>query len=111
MPCSVVFRCEFCQVVPDAETQVWLERQMLDLRHGEYLDIEPANWLVWHGRGAYGATRYACGDHRGELKTLVRTHYGSLGSGPWAEGPHPWRFRKGTERARRILRGLPAPRG
>lgn len=110
MPCRVVFRCEVCSVRPDAETQVWLEHQLLDLRHGEYLDIEPGHWLVWHGRGLYGGIRYACADHRRELKASIRAHYGRLGSGPWAEGPHPWRFRKGTDRARRILRGLPADR-
>ena len=110
MPCAVVFHCEICNVVPDCETQFWLEQQMLDLRHGEYLDMEPGNWLVWHGRGGFGATRYACGEHRGDLKALLREQYGTLGPQPWAIGPHPWRFRKGTERARRILRGLPAYR-
>ena len=45
---------------------------MLDLRHGEYVDAEPERWLIWHGRGIYGPTRYACGNHRGELKALIR---------------------------------------
>lgn len=111
MPSRLLFRCELCDALPEGETHVWLERQLLDLRHGEYLDIEPGDWLVWHGRGLYGGTRYACGTHRDELKALIRRQYGSLGAAPWAEGPHPWRFRKGTERARRILRGLPADRG
>lgn len=110
VPCSLVFRCEFCDVRPDAETQFWLEQQLLDVRHGEYLDMEPGNWLVWHGRGPYGGTRYACGAHRGELKAWLREHYGSFGAGPWAEGPHPWRFRKGNARVQRILRGLPPDR-
>ena len=39
---------------PGAETQANLERQLLDLRHGEYVDVEPERWLVWHGRGIYG---------------------------------------------------------
>ncbi|MCW2997169.1 MAG: hypothetical protein JWN65_718 [Solirubrobacterales bacterium] len=107
VPVSVVFRCEVCQARPDAETQFWLEQQLLDLRHGEYLDMEPGNWLVWHGRGHYGPTRYACGEHRGELKAMLREQYGTFGPATWARGPHPWRFRKGTDRARRILRGLP----
>lgn len=111
MPVRVLFSCEVCGARPDVETQLWLERQLLDLRHGEYLDIEPQNWLVWHGRGLYGPIRYACGDHRRELKASIQASYGSLGSEPYAEGPHPWRFRKGTARARHILKGLPAPRG
>lgn len=111
MPCVVVFRCEFCEARPDAATQASLEEQLLDIRCGEYLDMEPGRWLVWHGRGPYGPTRYACGGHRGELKASVREHYGNFGKGPWAMGPHPYRFRKGSERARRILRGLPADRG
>lgn len=106
MPVRVVFRCEVCDIVPDDETQRGLEQQLLDLRHGEYLDIEPGDWLVWHGRGSYGATRYACSDHRIELKARLQEQYGTLGNAPWAVGPHPWRFRKGTDRARRILRGL-----
>ena len=69
--------------------------------------MEPGNWLVWHGRGVFGGTRYACGAHRTELKARLREQYGTLGPAPWAIGRHPWRFRKGTERARRILRGLP----
>jgi hypothetical protein len=111
VPSFVVFRCEFCDARPDAETQVWLERQLLDVRCGEYLDMEPGFWLVWHGRGPYGPTRYACREHRGALKALVRQQYGTLGVRPWAEEPYPWRFRRGTERARRALRGLPVDRG
>ena len=34
----------------------------------------------------YGPQRYACGEHRGELKALVREHYGTLGWHPWAAG-------------------------
>lgn len=110
VPTKVVFRCQFCQARPDAETQYWLEQQLLDVRHGEYLDAEPGNWLTWHGRGGYGPNRYACDEHRGDLKAMLRTEYGTLGRAPWAMGPHPWRYRKGTARARHILRGLPAPR-
>jgi hypothetical protein len=109
MPVSVVFRCEVCGTRPDPETQRALERQMLDLRHGEYLDAgsaPPAPWLTWHGRGMYGPQRYACGEHRIELKMRIREHYGSLGWHPWAEDPHPWAGRRGTARARRLQRSL-----
>ena len=71
---------------PDPQTQLALERQLLDLRHGEYVDADPGRWLTWHGRGMYGPQRYACGEHRGELKALLREHYGTLGWHPWAIG-------------------------
>ena len=106
MPVTPVFRCEFCGVRPDSETDDWLRRQMLDLRFGEYVDAEPERWLSWHGRGIYGPTRYACGRHRGELKAAVREQYGLLGWHPWAKGPHPWAGRRGTDRARRLARSL-----
>ncbi len=105
MSVRVVFACEFCRARPDAETQLSLEHQLLDLRHGEYVDAEPGNWLTWHGNGLYGATRYACARHRGELKAFLREHYGTVGPHPWAKGPHPWRGRRGTDRARRLARG------
>jgi hypothetical protein len=104
-----VFRCEFCGIQPDPETQTSLEHQLLDLRHGEYVDAgegPPAPWLTWHGRGMYGPTRYACGEHRGELKATLREHYGTLGWHPWAMGPHPWAGRRGTDKARRLVRSL-----
>jgi hypothetical protein len=106
MPTAVVFRCEICEARPDADTQVALERQLLDLRHGEYVDADPGRWLTWHGRGIYGPNRYACGEHRGDLKALVREHYGTLGWHPWAVGPHPWAGRRGTDRARTFVRRL-----
>jgi hypothetical protein len=111
VPVKVVFTCELCGCAPGAETQRSLERQLLDLRHGEYVDAEPERWLVWHGRGIYGPTRYACGSHRGELKALLREHYGLLGWHPWAKGPHPWAGRRGTDRARRLRRTLVAGLG
>ena len=74
----------------------------------------PAPWRVRRrGAGALArvarprhlrADRYACGDHRGELKARVREHYGTLGWHPWAKGPHPWRGRRGTDRARALRR-------
>jgi hypothetical protein len=104
MPVKPVFTCEFCGIRPDDETQAALQRQMLDLRFGEYVDADPGRWLTWHGRGIYGNTRYACGEHRGELKADLREHYGSVGHHPWAMGPHPWAGRRGTDRARRLAR-------
>lgn len=104
MPVAVVFRCQICGRRPGPETQAALERQLLDLRHGEYVDADPERWLSWHGRGIYGPTRYACGEHRGELKALLRKLYGTLGWHPWARGPHPWAGRRGTDRARRLQR-------
>lgn len=105
-PVKVVFRCEICEAGPDPETQVALERQLLDLRHGEYVDADPGGWLTWHGRGMYGRRLYACGEHRGELKAMLREDYGTLGWHPWAKGPHPWAGRRGTDRARRLARSL-----
>jgi hypothetical protein len=109
MPVRLIFRCEFCQAHPDPDTQAALEHQMLDLRHGEYVDAgegPPAPWLTWHGRGMYGPHRYACGTHRGELKAEIREQYGTLGWHPWARGPHPWAGRRGTDRARHLARTL-----
>ena len=106
MPVRVIFRCETCGCSPDPETHADLLRQLLDLRHGEYVDAEPGRWLTWHGRGIYGPTRYACGRHRGELKAFVREEYGTVGPRPWDKGPHPWAGRRGTDRARRLARGL-----
>ncbi|HWH43424.1 MAG TPA: hypothetical protein VNT32_01705 [Thermoleophilaceae bacterium] len=111
MSVAVVFRCEICGRRPSFETQTNLERQLLDLRHGEYVDVEPERWLVWHGRGIYGATRYACGNHRGDLKAALREQYGTLGWHPWAKGPHPWAGRRGTDRARALQRGVTRPFG
>jgi hypothetical protein len=111
MPVRPVFRCEFCGARPDHETQRELQRQMLDLRFGEYVDAGPGNWLTWHGRGLCGRTRYACCDHRGELKAEVRSTYGTLGWHPWARGPHPWRGRRGSDRARALARSLRSTMG
>jgi len=105
MPVRVVFRCEFCSALPDPETYADLERQLLDLRSGEYVDAEPGRWLTWHGRGIYGRTLYACAEHRGELKAQLREHYGTVGDRVWSMGPHPWAGRRGTDRARRLARG------
>jgi hypothetical protein len=101
MPVRVLFRCEFCGTTPDVETQRALEAQLQELLFGTYLDAEPGRWLVWHGNGLYGATRYACGEHRGELKASLREHYGTIGPHPWAMGPHPaTRLRRGRLQVR-----------
>jgi hypothetical protein len=104
MPVRMVFRCELCGRRPGAETYEELQRQMLDFRHGEYLDAGPERWLSWHGRGIYGPTRYACGEHRDDLKAYIQKHYGKLGWHPWARDPHPWAGRRGTDRARALAR-------
>ena len=84
MPVKVLFKCEFCGAEPDAKTRPALEAQLQELLFGTYLDADPGHWLVWHGGGLYGRTRYACGEHRGELKARVREHYGCIGPHPWA---------------------------
>jgi hypothetical protein len=106
MPVTLVFCCEICGSRPDPATQRSLERQLLDLRHGEYIDASPRGWLTWQGHGLYGPTRYACAAHRGELKAFLREHYGTLGWHPWSRGPHPWAGRRGTERARELKRSM-----
>ena len=106
VPVKAVFMCEFCGARPDEETYASLQRQLLDLRFGEYVDAEPGRWLTWHGRGIYGRTRYACVYHRGDLKAMLREQYGTIGHHPWAMGPHPWAGRRGTDRARRLARSL-----
>ena len=61
MPVKVLFKCEFCAAEPDDETRRALEAQLQELLFGTYLDADPGHWLVWHGGGLYGRTRYACG--------------------------------------------------
>jgi hypothetical protein len=62
---------------------------------------------VWHGHGPFGANRYACGAHRGELTAAIRATYGSLGSQPWAQPPYATtRKTEYTARAIRIARGV-----
>ncbi|HLI60058.1 MAG TPA: hypothetical protein VKV21_10390 [Solirubrobacteraceae bacterium] len=100
MPSRVIFRCQFCDAVPDSETQRGLTRQLRELVFGEYLDVPPGGWLTWHGRGPLGPTRYACPKHRGELTAFVREHYGTIAPHPWKMGPYPTSLRSpDTERA------------
>ena len=104
MPVKLIFRCETCAATPDEETRAGLEGELLDPRWGEYVDAEPGHWLIWHGRGLYGVARFACPEHRGELKALLREHYGTIGHHPWAMGSRPGRREIDFERARRIAR-------
>ena len=89
MPVKPLFRCQFCDERPDGETQRELECQLPDAYYGRYVDANPGRWLVWHGHGLLGPTRYACGHHRGELTAYLRHHYGALGSQAWKMGPYP----------------------
>jgi hypothetical protein len=104
MPVRLVFRCHTCGAEPDPETRSALEHELLDPRWGEYVDAEPGHWLLWHGRGPYGSMRFACGEHRGELKAFLREHYGTLGKHPWAMKSQPGRRDIDFARARRIAR-------
>ena len=62
----LLFRCQYCDRQPDPLTQISLERTVREFAWGAYLDVLPEKWLVWHGRGLYGPTRYACPAHRGD---------------------------------------------
>jgi len=93
MPCRVIFRCQFCDAMPDPETQLTLEHQLRELVFGEYLDAPPGRWLAWHGRGPLGPVRYACAAHRGELTGYVREHYGTVAPHPWKRPPYPTTLR------------------
>lgn len=75
MPCRLIFRCEFCRTEPDQITQISIERQLLHFRFGQYVDCGPGGWLIWHGRGPYGPTLYACLGHRKTLRAYVIKHY------------------------------------
>ena len=105
MPVTVVFTCEICGARPDAETQVALERQLLDLRHGEYVDAEPGRWLTWHGRGMSGRNGTRAAPTAARLKALVREHYGTLRVAPVGDRTSPvGRPARPTERARSFAR-------
>jgi hypothetical protein len=87
MSTRLIFKCEFCGCAPDQLTQISLERQLLHYRFAEYVDCGPGGWLIWSGRGPYGRTVYACGEHRLELRAYVIRHY----DGPYARSKrtHP----------------------
>ena len=112
MPVRVIFRCQFCAAVPDDATQRSLEGQLRELVCGEYLDALPGRWLVWHGHGMFGPTRYACSNHRGELTAYLREHYGALGTQPWKRPPYATSRRTDyTDRAIRLGRDKAPWRG
>ncbi len=112
MPVRVIFRCQFCADEPGPETQRSLERQLREYVCGEYLDAMPDRWLVWHGHGPFGPTRYACPDHRGELTAYLREHYGALGEQPWKRPPYETSRRTAhTDRAIRMGRDKQVWRG
>ncbi|HTN25848.1 MAG TPA: hypothetical protein VL120_17805 [Solirubrobacteraceae bacterium] len=85
---SLVFRCQFCERRPDPLTQLSLEKTVRQQEFGTYIDAMPERWLVWHGRGPYGPTRYSCPEHRGDLVAYLREHYGTLGAHPWKRPPY-----------------------
>jgi hypothetical protein len=108
----VIFRCQFCAVDPGPETQRGLERQLREYVCGEYLDVLPGRWLVWHGHGPYGPMRYACAEHRGDLTAYVREHYGAIGAQPWKRPPYATSRRTAyTDRAIRLGRDRQVWRG
>ena len=104
MAYRLIFKCEICGLAPDQLTQGSIERQLLNARFGEYVDCYPEKWLVWHGNGIYGQTLYACGKHRGELKSFVRDHYGYIGWHPWSMRTYPSLPPDDWEMARRRVR-------
>jgi hypothetical protein len=111
MPVTPVIRCQFCDAVPDPETQRSLVGQIREMLFGEYLDMLPGRWLVWTGQGILGPRRYACAAHRGDLTALVREHYGTVAPHPWKRPPYPTTMRsQGTERAFRAHHRLHASR-
>lgn len=103
MPCKLLFRCEYCDASPDEETHRELQAGLSLLIFGTYVDADPGNWLVWHGRGIYGPIRYACAEHREDLKAALRKQYGTIGPHPHAKGPHPsgWLRRETLQQTRR----------
>jgi hypothetical protein len=108
MPVRVRFRCQFCDAAPDPEAQRRLERGLRELVFGEYLDAPPDRWLVWHGRGPLGPTRYACQEHRGDLVAHVREHYGTVAPHPWKMPPYAT-TRRSSDTEKAIARGGLSP--
>ena len=104
MPVKLIFRCEICGGTAAEKTREALEHELLDPRFGEYVDAEPEHWLIWHGKGLYGATLYSCAEHRGDLKAYLREHYGTIGRHPWAMTSQPGRREIDFARARRFAR-------
>ncbi len=92
MPTRAVFRCQFCDAVPDHGTQRSLQGQVTERMFGEYLDAFPGRWLVWNGGGPLGPRRYACRKHRGDLVAYLRYHYATVASQVWKMPPYTQRW-------------------
>jgi hypothetical protein len=105
MPVRLIFRCEFCKKLPSDATRRSLEGQLLELEWGQFTDALPEGWLIWAGKGPYGQTRYACAEHRIELRDFIRRHYGTIG---WH--PHARVLGDVPPEVRRELAGGPAPK-
>jgi|tagenome__1003787_1003787.scaffolds.fasta_scaffold20730420_2 hypothetical protein len=105
MPVRLIFRCEFCKKLPGDATRRSLEGQLLELEWGQFTDALPEGWLIWAGKGPYGQTRYACAEHRIELRDFIRRHYGTLG---WH--PHARVLGDVPPEVRRELASGPAPK-
>ena len=92
MPTRAVFRCQFCDAVPDHGTQRSLQGQVTERMFGEYLDAFPGRWLVWNGGGPLGPRRYACRKHRGDLVAYLRYHYATVAAQVWRMPPYQQRW-------------------
>lgn len=102
LPTRVIFRCDFCDAAPDADTQRMLEHGLRELAFGQYVEVPPGHWLAWLGGGPLGPRRYSCAAHRGELTAYLREHYGTIAPHPWKRPPYPTSVRtRDTERALR----------
>jgi hypothetical protein len=82
------FACEYCNALPDPDTQRSLRGQLHDRGSAAYLDAMPGRWLVWRGGGPLGPRRYACAEHRGELTAHLRQHYAAIHSCVWQMPPY-----------------------
>jgi hypothetical protein len=89
MSVRFIFRCQFCDAQPDPMTQLSLEQAMRERTWGAYQNALPGRWLVFHACGLYGAARYACPEHRGDLDSYLREHYGTIGFHVWKRPPYP----------------------
>ena len=105
MSARFIFRCQFCDAQPDPLTQLSLERTVVEITFGTYVDAMPERWLVWHGHGPYGPTRYACAEHRGNLVAYLREHYGAIGPHPWKRPPYRTKLVQSDRRDRVVELG------
>ncbi|HEV2776410.1 MAG TPA: hypothetical protein VGV90_12520 [Solirubrobacteraceae bacterium] len=102
---SFIFRCQFCDAQPDPLTQVSLEKTVVEVTFGAYVEAMPEKWLVWHGHGPYGPPRYACAEHRGDLVAYLRDHYGAIGPHPWKKPPYPTKLGRSDRADRKVSLG------